>query len=113
MDRFAAALVREEIGSLLELTGANRFKAKAFLTAARALEKSDADVARLARESRLQELPGVGPATARVIRALLLTGRSDYYEQLRERPPSGLRELLSVPGLGARKVQQLREALGI
>ena len=42
MDRFAIALVLEEIGSLLELAGENRFKARAFTAAARALEKTGA-----------------------------------------------------------------------
>lgn len=113
MDRLAIALVLEEIGSLLELTGENRFKARAFRTAARALEKTDADVRALARENRLQEIAGIGPATARVIRELVEVGQSRYYAELRERTPSGLRELLNVPGLGASKIQKLHEALGI
>ena len=103
----------EEIGSLLELTGENRFKARAFTQAARALVHHEVDVGELASGERLQELPGVGPATARVIAELALTGRSRYYDELRQRTPSGLRELMSVPGLGTRKIQQLREALGI
>ena len=113
MDRFAIALVLEEIGSLLELAGENRFKARAFTAAARALEKTDADVAELARGQRLQEIPGIGPATARVIADLVATGQSRYYAELRQRTPSGLRELLNVPGLGAQKIQQLHAALGI
>jgi DNA polymerase (family 10) len=113
MDRFAAALVLEEIGSLLELAGENPFKAKAFQAAARALEKTGEDAERLAREGGLERLSGFGPATARVVRELLQAGRSSYYDELRQRTPSGLRELLAVPGLGARKIRQLHEALGI
>lgn len=104
----------EEIGSLLELTGENRFKARAFTRAARALESADVDVAALAREQgALERIAGVGPATARVIAELVRDGRSRYYDELRQRTPSGLRELMNVPGLGIRKIQQLREALGI
>lgn len=113
MDRFAIALVLEEIGSLLELAGENRFKVRAFASAARALEKTDADVPVLARAQRLQEIPGIGPATARVIADLVETGQSRYYAELRQRTPSGLRELLNVPGLGTQKIQQLHSALGI
>lgn len=113
MDRFAIALVLEEIGSLLELAGENRFKARAFTAAARALEQTEADVRALAREGRLQEIAGIGPATARVIADLVETGQSRYYAELRQRTPSGLRELLNVPGLGAQKIQQLHAALGI
>jgi len=113
MDRFAVALVLAEIGTLLELAGENQFKARAFQAAARTLERTDADVEQLARAGRLEELPGLGPATARVGGELLLVGHSSYYEELRQRTPSGLRQLLAVPGLGAGRIRQLRAVLGI
>jgi DNA polymerase (family 10) len=113
MDRNAVALVLEEIASLLNLTGENKFKARAFSSAARAIEKVDADLAVLARDNAFEALPGIGPATASVIRELLTTGQSRYYDDLRKRTPAGLRALMSVPGLGAGKAKQLHDALGI
>ena len=113
MDRNGIALVLEEIGSLLELTGENKFKARAFSSAARAIEKADTEPAALARGGTLETLPGVGPVTANVIRELIATGKSAYYEDLRARTPAGLKELLSVPGLGAKKAKQLFDALGV
>ena len=56
-------------------------------------------------------LEGIGPATARVIRELHEQGRSRYYEELRERTPAGLLEVLAVPRLGASKVRILHERL--
>ena len=113
MDKNAVALVLSEIGTLLELQGENRFKARAFLMAARAVEKLDRNLADLVRAGRLREVPGIGPATAAVVRELVETGTSRYYRDLRARTPSGMRELLAVPGLGARKVRELHEKLGI
>ena len=106
-------MVLEEIATLLESTGDNRFKARAFRTAARALEKSERDPTALLASGELRELPGIGPATARVIEELIVTGESRYHLDLRERAPSGMRELLRVSGLGPKKIAQLHSALGV
>jgi DNA polymerase (family 10) len=113
MDKHGVALVLDEIATLLDATGENRFKSRAFRTAARAIEKADADLAALIASGELRQLRGVGDATARIIEELVVTGEAQYHTQLRSRAPSGMRELLRVPGLGARKVAQLFEALGI
>ncbi len=113
MDKHAVALVLSEIGTLLELQGENRFKSRAFLMAARSVEKLDQDIIALVRTGRIETVRGIGPATARVIRELVVTGTSSYYHELRARTPYGVRELLAVPGLGAAKVRQLHQRLGI
>ena len=113
MDKHGVALVLDEIATLLDATGQNRFKARAFRTAARAIEKADADLPTLIAQDELRQLRGVGDATARIIEELVVTGESQYHTELRSRAPSGMRELLRVPGLGARKVSQLFDALGI
>jgi DNA polymerase (family X) len=113
MDKHAAALVLDEIATLLDATGDNRFKARAFRTAARALEKTEHDPAVLVASGRLQEIPGIGPATARVIEELVVTGESAYHRDLRARAPSGMRALLRVPGLGPGRIALLHRELGI
>ncbi|MGH7552156.1 MAG: helix-hairpin-helix domain-containing protein, partial [Longimicrobiales bacterium] len=113
MDKHAVALVLSEIGTLLELQGESDFKARAFLMAARSIEKLDQDLGALVRSGRIESVRGIGPATARVIRELVDTGTSSYYRELRTRTPDGMRELLAVPGLGAKKIRQLHERLGI
>ncbi|MGQ0562621.1 MAG: helix-hairpin-helix domain-containing protein, partial [Gemmatimonadota bacterium] len=113
MDKHAIALVLKEIGTLLELHGENPFKARAFQSAARAVERIDQAVAALARQGELETVPGIGSATARVIRELIETGTSKYYLDLRARTPSGFYELLAVPKLGPKKIRILHEQLGI
>ena len=113
MDKHAIALVLDEIGTLLDLHGENTFKARAFQAAARAVERSEADVNELARAGQLEQIPGIGPATARVIRELVDTGTAKFYLDLRARTPSGFYELLAVPKLGAKRIRILHEKLGI
>jgi DNA polymerase (family X) len=113
VDRYAIALVLEEIALLLELHGADRFKARAFRTAARAVERLDEDVGVLVRHGGLEAIRGVGPATARVIGELVEIGVSTLHAELRARTPSGMFRLLGVPGLGPARIAALRERLGI
>ena len=113
MDKHAVAIVLEEIGTLLEIHGDNKFKSRAFINAARAVEKTEHDLVGLARRNELEQIGGVGPATAAVIRELINTGTSRYYLELRERTPNGLIELLAVPKLGATRIRTLHEQLGI
>jgi DNA polymerase (family X) len=113
VDKHAVAIVLDEISTLLEIHGENKFKARAFAGAARAVEKVEGDLAALARSGELETIPGVGPATAGVIRELVNTGTARYYLELRERTPDGLLELLAVPKLGATRIRTLFEELGV
>jgi DNA polymerase (family 10) len=113
VDKHAIALVLDEIGTLLDLHGENSFKARAYQSAARAIERVEGDVAALARRGKLETVPGIGPATARTIRELIDSGTSKFYLDLRARTPSGFYELLGVPRLGAKRIRLLHEQLGI
>lgn len=114
MDKHAVSLVLNEIGTLMELLGENRFRARAFFNAGRALDRvADDDAADLLRSGALEGVRGFGPATIAVVRELAEAGTSSLHRELRGRTPDGLIELLGVPGLGARRIHTLHEALGI
>lgn len=112
-ERFAIADQLREIGRLLEAEGENRFKARAYERAARALETLDGDFDLLVLNRRLTDIPGIGSALASVIDELYRTGRSGMLEQLRAALPPGVVELRLVPGLTLKKIVALHEALGI
>jgi len=114
MDSRTTAHVLSRIAALLELSGANTFKARAYEGAAQALRTIDTDdLAPLLASGELAKLPGVGPATLGVVRELVETGESAYLERLRAGIPEGLLELLRLPRLGGAKIHALHEALGI
>ncbi|HSJ23054.1 MAG TPA: helix-hairpin-helix domain-containing protein [Longimicrobiales bacterium] len=113
MDRHAVALVLQEIASLLQTEPANRFRARAFRAAARAVEGVEEDLPALVASGALHDVPGIGPATARIIEELVVTGESSYLATLQERGPATLQALLRVPGLGPRKIGLLHSELGI
>jgi DNA polymerase (family 10) len=114
MDPRTAAHVLNQIAAHLDLRGEQRFKSKAYEQAARALLSLDTDdLGALDRAGTLVATKGLGPATLSVVRDLIASGESRYLEQLRASTPSGLLELLNVPGLGTAKIHKLHAELGI
>ncbi len=87
------AAVFDDIAEMLKLKKDNIFKIRAYQKVARAIEELPVEVAQLAAEDRLGEIPGAGEAITKKITELVTTGRLGYYERLRaefpERTPAG------------------------
>lgn len=113
MDKKSVVAALEEIAVLLELSGANPFKSRAFQNGARALQGYDADLAAGLESGEVAALKGVGKGLLTEIEALLRTGKSPTLEELRTEVPKGLLEMLEVPGLGPKRVKLLHDQLGI
>ncbi len=113
MDKEQVADILQQIGTLLELSGENPFKTRAYANAARTLEGLGEPLATLVAEKRLGEIKGIGAALEQKITELVKTGRLKYYEELKASLPPGLIALLEIPGLGPKKIQALRKHLGV
>ncbi|HET7790871.1 MAG TPA: PHP domain-containing protein [Gemmatimonadales bacterium] len=113
MDRRAVTDVLEQIASCLELEGENPFRVRAYRTAAEAIGGFSGDIAQGLESGALAELRGVGKGTLEVVRDLVTTGRSRQLDELRQKVPAGLVEMLEIPGLGVTKVRLIRERLNI
>lgn len=107
------ARLLDEIAVLLELKGENPFKVRAYQNAARTMEGVSEDLTALDQAGKLQTLSGVGRGIAEKLHELLSTGRLTYYEELRKSFPSGLLELLDIPGLGPKRVKVLYDDLDV
>lgn len=113
MTNWEIAGIFEEIADLLEILGENPFKVRAYRKAARVLENFYLEAEKLVKESRLKEIPGIGAALAAKIKELVETGQLRYYESLKQKVPPGLREMLNIPGVGAKTVQVFYRQLNI
>jgi len=113
MDKEQVADILVQIGTLLELSGENPFKTRAYANAARTLEGLGEPLATLVAEKRLGEVKGIGAALEQKITELVETGRLKYYEELKASIPPGLIAMLEIPGLGPKKIQSLRKHLGV
>jgi DNA polymerase (family 10) len=110
-DDVAAAL--DEIGTLLELKGENAFRCNAYHSAARTIGKFAGDVQALVAAAKAGEIRGVGDAMKEKIETLVVTGSLSYLDELRSSIPSGLVQLLRLPGVGPKKVKAMFDELGI
>ncbi len=113
MNATDVARIFSEMATLLELTGANPFRARAYQNAGRALESITEDIEALVREDRLGEVSGVGKGLAASIAELVATGSLKEYDELRAKVPDGVLEILELPGLGPKRVRRIWEDLGV
>ena len=87
----AAAL--EELGTLYERDGADRYRVRAYRSAARAIRDYPDSVAELSASGQVQQIPGVGKTLAEKIAALLETGEIPAALKLRGKLPAAAAEL--------------------
>jgi len=113
VDNLTVAEALYEVADLLEFTGGDPFKVRAYRKAAEAVGLLPEQVAGLARSGRLTRVPGIGKAIAAKVTELVETGRLGYLEELRQAVPPGVLDLTRVPGLGARTAMLLYQRLGV
>lgn len=101
-----------EVADLLDLLG-ERFKPEAYRRAARSLEALPESVEAFAGRGELRSIPGVGEAIAEKLSELLRTGKLAYLERLRAEVPSGVLELMRLPGVGPKTARRFWVELGI
>ncbi len=107
------ARLLKETAALIEITGGNVFRARAFASAGRAIGRLEKEVTTLVADDSLEELPGIGSGLAAQIGEILERGSFDLYEELLGAIPPGLPGILRIKGLGAKKVRRLWQELGI
>ncbi len=102
------------LADLLEIEGANPFRVRAYRNAARAvggMSKSMADL--VSQGQDLSELPNIGKDLAEKIATIVKTGTLPLLDEVEERTPSALSDLMKIGGLGPKRVKVLYKQLGI
>jgi DNA polymerase (family 10) len=102
-----------EIGRRASLEGGNPYKAKAYVRAAESLRNASRPLAEMIRCGELRQIPGVGDAIAERIANLHRTGTDPTLTKMRAKLPTGVLDLLAVPGLRPDKALRLHDQLGI
>lgn len=102
----------QEYADLIAIRGGEAFKARAYEKAARAVGGHPKDVSKL-DAAGLREIPNVGRSVADKIVEYLRTGRVSVVEEARASVPAGVRELITIPGLGPRRAMVLYEELEV
>lgn len=99
-----------QIALYLEIKGENPYKVSAYRRAAQALESDERSMQQIENVFRLK---GIGKKTAAVIEEMRRLGYSPLLESLKKEVPSGLVDLLRLPGIGGKKIARLYRNEGI
>jgi DNA polymerase (family 10) len=113
MDNRGIADTLRRIAVFSELSGENPFKARAFENGARAVEKHPDSVVELCAQGRLAEIKGVGKGIAEVIEDVVSSGHSRLLDTLTAAFPPGITDLLSLSGMGPKRVRAVYDSLGV
>ncbi|MEO8423504.1 MAG: DNA polymerase/3'-5' exonuclease PolX [Actinomycetota bacterium] len=101
-----------EFADLLSILSTDPHKPRAYEKAARSVGGYHDDVSELDLKGILQ-IPNVGKSIGEKIVETLKTGTFADLEALRAQIPPGVRELMSIPGLGPKKAMVLYTELGV
>ncbi len=101
-----------EFADLLSILSEDPFKPRAYEKAARAVGGYPEDLTGKDLKEIL-EVPGVGKSIGDKIHEFLTSGTITELEALRAQIPGGVRDLMTVPGLGPKKAFALHGELGI
>jgi DNA polymerase (family 10) len=113
MDKERVAAILDEIGTLLEVQGENPFRCQAYHNAARAIQQLEEDLNEVVSTGKLAQIRGIGETLQQKITILVTTGHLPFYEDLRQKTPMGLLQMLRLPSMGPKKVKALHEQLGV
>ncbi|HHP7235754.1 MAG TPA: DNA polymerase/3'-5' exonuclease PolX [Desulfobacterales bacterium] len=104
----------DRLADFLEIEGANPFRVRAYRNAARTISGLARSVSELIEEgTQLTALPGIGKELAEKIQEVARTGNLAKLTEIEQRIPPGLHQVLSIPGLGPKKVKILYERLHV
>jgi DNA polymerase (family 10) len=95
---------------LMELHDENTFKIRSYQSAVNTIDRGEVSIEGKDIEE-LQAVNGIGKSIAEVIYSLGQVGTHAYLEDLLEKTPTGILEILEIKGLGPKKVKVLWEEL--
>ena len=113
MDNAHYANILEDVASLLEIKGSNRFRVRAFENAAQTLSRLSDSVESYLEEDELESISGIGDSIAEDIRQIHETGTCEARTELLDELEPGLLDLLDLQGLGPKRIATLYETLDI
>lgn len=107
----AVAWLLREIAAAYEIQGEDRFRIRAYDTAADNIEHSASEAKDLWDDGRLDEIPGVGPSIAQHLDDYFRSGKVKHFETVKRSLPAAMFALLQVGGIGAKSAYKIAKEL--
>ena len=102
-----------EIADMLAIQGEQQRRINAYKRAADSIAGLGRDVADVAREGTLTDIPGIGKILAAKIEEYLATGTLELYERLKGEIPPGVVAMLQIPDVGPKTASRVWKELGV
>ncbi|MFT5301249.1 MAG: DNA polymerase (family 10) [Mariniblastus sp.] len=103
-----------QLADLLEFTGANAFRLRAYRNGARHIQELPESIAALIESGQdLTKLDGIGKGVSEKCHELVETGKLAQLDEILETVPKTVLDLLKVPKLGPKKCAALFNEMGI
>ncbi len=114
VQNFEIANIFEKVAELLEIKGDNPFRIRAYRNAAETLSNLPEKASDLIEgQQDLSELPDIGEDLAQKITEIVETGHLSLLDELEEKIPPIMRDLLHIKGIGPKRVHTIFTSLDI
>ncbi len=100
------------LSKLMDIHGDNAFKIKSYSITAYNIEKAAGEIATM-DDGQLFSLKGIGEATGKKIREIQETGHLAALDKILAETPPGILDMLSIKGIGPKKIALIWKEMGI
>lgn len=112
MDNATIAETLTVLAQLTDIHGGDGFRSKSYAAAAFAIEKLTIPLEGLPPDEWTR-IRGIGASSAKKIGELIRTGKIPELEQLLQQTPPGVVEMLSIKGIGPKKIHTIWKEMGV
>jgi DNA polymerase (family X) len=103
----------EQMADIMEILGDDKFRINSYRKVARVIGDLPSDVQIMLADGELADMPGIGKSSLAKIEEFFKTGSITAHQQLLEKIPPTLLELLKIPGMGPKGTKAVFEKLNV
>ena len=112
MDNYQIADIFSLLSKLTDIHAENNFKAKSYAVTAFNIEKLPLQLSETPRE-KIFEIKGIGESSGKKIIEILETGSLKVLDEIVEKTPTGIIEMLNIKGIGPKKISTIWKEMEI
>lgn len=100
------------LAKLMDMHGENSFRSRTYSSAAFAIEKVTHPLADIPEE-KLVSIKGIGDSVAKKVIEILQTGKLGALQEIIQKTPPGVLEMMHIKGLGPKKIATIWKEMGV
>lgn len=101
-----------QLAKLMEIHGENSFRTKSYSNTAFTIEKLSQQLSNVDHDT-LSSLKGIGASTASRIVEILQTGTMKALQEMQDKTPEGVKDMMAIKGLGPKKIVTIWKTMEI